>query len=329
MNEKSLSVLDKYEFKIKATKRVRGSYYCDTDKGLLLLSECDNGKSRLELISEVQQELERKDIETDSLIRNTEGELFSVGPDGGYYILRKWYDHRECDVEDVDDYLRLARCMALFHLNTDNLENVVSSELVMTPVHIGEIYSKHTRELIKTKSFIHKMKKRTDFEVQLERKLDLYCKQAFDATEELAKIDYQSMIDEAEGKKTMCHGNSQYHNFLITNSDVVLVNYNKINNGPQIRDVYIFLKKAMEKNDFDISIAGKILDEYNKIRPITNQELAVLKVMFLYPEKFWKVVNSYINSKKAWVSEKNREKLEQIQLQETYRDKFISVMSKL
>lgn len=37
------------------------------------------------------------------------------------------------------------------------------------------------------------------------------------------------------------------------------------------------------------------------------------------PEKFWKIINYYFNSNKAWYSEKNEEKLKQLQNQEEIR----------
>jgi len=48
--------------------------------------------------------------------------------------------------------------------------------------------------------------------------------------------------------------------------------------------------------------------------------------MFSYPEKFWKIINYYFNSNKAWYSEKNEEKLKQLQNQEEIRKKFIENM---
>lgn len=105
-----------------------------------------------------------------------------------------------------------------------------------------------------------------------------------------------------------------------------MVNMTKISYAPQIQDVYDYLRKAMEKNNWDITLGKKLLEEYNKMRRISEEEYEALKLMFSYPEKFWKIINYYYNSNKAWYSEKNEEKLKQLQNQEEVRWNFIRNM---
>jgi spore coat protein I len=69
-----------------------------------------------------------------------------------------------------------------------------------------------------------------------------------------------------------------------------------------------------------------ILDVYNSSRSISDSEYKILKILFCYPEKFWKIINYYYNSNKAWYSEKNEDKLKQFQRQEELRWNFIKSM---
>lgn len=52
-----------------------------------------------------------------------------------------------------------------------------------------------------------------------------------------------------------------------------------------------------------------MLDTYDAIRPLTREEEGYLKLRLIYPEKFWKLADSYYRSNKAWISVKNVEKL--------------------
>ena len=54
---------------------------------------------------------------------------------------------------------------------------------------------------------------------------------------------------------------------------------------------------------------GHMLDAYDAIRPLTREEEGYLKLRLIYPEKFWKLADSYYRSNKAWISVKNVEKL--------------------
>ncbi len=49
---------------------------------------------------------------------------------------------------------------------------------------------------------------------------------------------------------------------------------------------------------------------------------------FAYPEKFWKIVNFYYNSGKAWIPGRNREKLENLLRQEEEKKAFLDSVLK-
>ena len=52
-----------------------------------------------------------------------------------------------------------------------------------------------------------------------------------------------------------------------------------------------------------------MLNAYSAIHPLTRSETEYLKIRLIYPEKFWKIANSYYCMNKAWISVKNTEKL--------------------
>ena len=65
----------------------------------------------------------------------------------------------------------------------------------------------------------------------------------------------------------------------------------------------------MEKHGWKERLGDNMINAYSAIRPITDAELEYLKIRLIYPEKFWKIANSYYHSNKAWISIKSIEKL--------------------
>ena len=61
-----------------------------------------------------------------------------------------------------------------------------------------------------------------------------------------------------------------------------------------------------------------MLEQYDKIRPISSEEWENLQIRFTYPEKYWKLANYYFSHNKAWISGKNTEKLEKVIAQKKY-----------
>ena len=71
------------------------------------------------------------------------------------------------------------------------------------------------------------------------------------------------------------------------------------------------MRKILEKYEWDIQTAYKMLDEYDKVKPVSDIDLELLGVLFSFPEKFWKISNQYMAHKKHWISPRYIEKLEE------------------
>ena len=65
----------------------------------------------------------------------------------------------------------------------------------------------------------------------------------------------------------------------------------------------------MEKHEWNVKLGDCILNAYCAVRPLSDEEMEYLMLRFAYPEKFWKIADSYYRSNKAWIPVKNIEKL--------------------
>ena len=78
MNEKSLTVLEQYELKIKGTYRSKGNYGCTTDKGKYILQEYNNSDEKMKTMSVFYDFLEKNHFITDRVVANKEGKFVTV-----------------------------------------------------------------------------------------------------------------------------------------------------------------------------------------------------------------------------------------------------------
>ncbi|HBA49756.1 MAG TPA: hypothetical protein DCZ91_18565, partial [Lachnospiraceae bacterium] len=120
-----------------------------------------------------------------------------------------------------------------------------------------------------------------------------------------------------------CHGDYQYHNILQGSSGWFLVNFEKYMRDNPVRDVYLLLRKLLEKENWSVSLGAELLEAYEKERPISACSRIDLYYRLAYPEKFWKIANFYYNSGKAWIPGKNQEKLERVIAQEQEKQHFL------
>ena len=66
----------------------------------------------------------------------------------------------------------------------------------------------------------------------------------------------------------------------------------------------------LEKNNWNTGLGMDLICAYDRVRRLTAVELNYLYLYMAYPEKFWKLSNYYYTHNKAWISEKNTEKLQ-------------------
>lgn len=84
----------------------------------------------------------------------------------------------------------------------------------------------------------------------------------------------------------------------------------------------------MEKNHFGFTQLEDIFNTYGEQIELTTEDYRYMYILFSYPEKFWKIANSYYNTSKAFLSPKYLEKLETVILQETEKHSMLEEYKK-
>lgn len=92
---------------------------------------------------------------------------------------------------------------------------------------------------------------------------------------------------------------------------MAFTNFDHWNRLPQICDLGQFMRKILEKYQWDLRIGEDMILSYDREKSLSDRERVCLKCYLSYPWKFWKLANFYTNSNKVWISQKNLEKLEQ------------------
>ena len=148
---------------------------------------------------------------------------------------------------------------------------------------------------------------------------DLFYSQALEAEKGLRGL--------WEGEKSkplyLCHGDLDQHHVLMGADYTAVIEYNRMHIGIQALDLYRFMRKVMEKHGWNQDLGLSMLDAYQKVLPMERRERACLYYLFLYPEKYWKQLNFYYNTNKAWIPAKSTEKISGLVQQEKARGRFL------
>lgn len=323
MVDKYAQILEQYELEITAVRRGRGAWICETDKGLKLLKEYQGTEKRVQFEQEIlEQLLNQKEFElkADSYIKNKEDLLISTADDGTKYVMKEWFDERECNIKDSGEVMKAVTRIAALH---KAFRNVICTQAYGLGSAIAQPLEdemeRHNKELRRARSYIRNKRRKSEFELCVINNFDRFYSQAEEAKKGIENI----MKTCSENKLYLCHGDLDHHHILMGKS-YIIIEYNRMRLGNQISDLYRFTRKVLEKQDWDLELGLSMLETYEKIMPMTEVDKKCLYYMFRYPEKYWKQINFYYNANKAWIPERNIEKLKNQDAQLEKRERFLS-----
>lgn len=346
MEDRNQELIRQYHIKIYNTYRIRGAFILETDKGLKLLKTSESSKNRVEFENSVLEYLyENHYPYVDRYMRNIAGELLTEDNQGNKYVLKDWYPGEECNLREEEDVLSATRNLASIHQILRNLPFTEEQVEMNKSQDLPSLLDKRTRELKRVRSYIKEKRKKNEFEICYINCYEPFYEQALEAIGLLNVSEYNKLENNAKELITVCHGSYTYHNIVKINKgqssgaeylqaaalpsrmfEMATNNFDKSYVGIQLTDLYHFIRKVMEKNDWDTDMGSMILDAYENILPMSKEEQRLLYIYLLYPEKFWKIANFYYNGKKTWIPGRNIQKLVGIQEQMERKQEFLDCM---
>ncbi len=323
MNDKAVSLLEQYEIEILQIRKGRGSILCDTKEGCLIFKEYEGNPEKLALIDEVLTRIkECSDVPVEQLIKNKEGGLFTEDLDGKKYILKTFFENRECNIKDPEECKEAVQTLAKLHHAMHFPDDSLIKEKL--PDHsIDREFAKHNRELRKIWQYLKKKGQKSSFEILLLEKYPYFLSQSEQVQENWLNFKKAEDGGQISSEGRVCHGDYRYHNIIRQEKGFAVINFEKMMADDGIRDLGLFLRKLLEKNNWSVSLGDAVLEAYSKEFELSDSALTELYYRLAYPEKFWKIVNFYYNSRKVWIPEKNSEKLRVLWEQEKEKQTFL------
>lgn len=308
MKDYSLQVLEQYDIEVNNTRRTRGAVLCDTNEGVLLLCEAGISDKKAPVLECLTTHLIHHGYpRVDSMFLNREGEWITKAEDGSRYILKRWFNGHECDVKKDSEVLEAVRNLARIH-KVMKLPGREMQEFAGNDTR--EEFTRHNRELRKVRTFIRNRTAKGEFERVVLQSFDSMYEWAQMAEDRLLHSRYEELLQQSHEAGLIIHGEYNYHNVMITSKGMATTNFEHFVNDVQMEDFYYFMRKMMEKYDWNVELARAMIRAYQEIRPLSEDELEYMAIRLAYPEKFWKVVNAYYHSNKAWIPGKSVEKLQ-------------------
>jgi len=229
---------------------------------------------------------------------NTTGEAITVYQEQ-LFVLYEWIDGRDLNFTKVADFNKGIEGLAAFHAISKGYKSPegarISTKLGRWP---GQYESMRNR-MQKWKDIASQNPSNPSNKAYLEHIdgiIDL-CNQAI---EKLDNSSYSQLTNIELHESTMCHQDYGSGNAIGTTSDVYIIDLDGVTYDLPARDLRkIIGKRAEKRGKWEADDIKNILAMYNKIQPLSREDIEVLIIDMLFPHWFFGTIKNIFSKNKS------------------------------
>ncbi|MBV7272377.1 CotS family spore coat protein [Clostridiaceae bacterium UIB06] len=319
-----------FDIKIENIKPNKGVYLLKTDKGLKCLKKINYGTQKLLFVYGAKEHLMKNGFpRVDRYCLNTEGNPYALVNED-IYTLSEWIEGRECDFKNKDDLIEATKSLAYMHIASKGYEPPENSKLKTDLGRWPNLMEKRVRSFDKMRDMGRKKSNKGSFDLTYTKAVQFYKNLGKRAMNVLENSRYMDLCKTTEEDKGFCHHDYTYHNIVIDKEENVnVIDFDYCKREIRTYDISAFMIKVLKRVDWDIEQAELIINSYNEIDKLQEEEYRVLFAFLLFPQRFWRLSNRYYYNEVNWPSNTFNNKLEElISEQEKYME-FIESFKKI
>lgn len=290
-----------FNIKIEVIKANKGIYYLKTNKGERCLKKINYGPQKLLFVYGAKEYLIKNGFDkVDRYFLNVDGEPYALVNED-IYTLSEWLKGRECDFHNIEEVKLASRTLALFHEKSKGYDPPENSKLKTDLGRWPHLMEKRIKSLDKMKDMIRKKGNKSEFDLLYLKSMEFYKEMAKNALKTLNESSYYELCAVAEKEKVLCHHDYTYHNIILDdNNDVHVIDFDYCKREIRTFDISNFIIKVLKRVDWDINFANAILESYQSVSKLEDEEFKVLYAYLQFPQRYWRLANRYYYNEVNW-----------------------------
>lgn len=323
MRELDFRLLEAMNLKVGRVSRAYGAYICETQEGLKLVKEMQHQPSDVLFAHRVKEYLYRKGYEDTDRYSVTEEGLPYIQDGMTCYTVRSWLRGDEADLTNMHDTGMVMENLARMHSMACGMEEPEESAPKIRWYELGERVQKQNRLMRGYYKTLRRQGRYTDFDLLFLKSFPYYEEQAIQAAE---LMNDPACIQESENARlvrSLIHGDFTDHAVVTNHQTLILCNFEKSCYAMPVQDMLSIFEKLMRKWEWDFDKFLKMLDAYQRMRPLRGGELRLLYAGLLFPERFSGMCRDAYGTKRRWISQSNWNKFQEICEMQEKREAFL------
>ena len=296
MRELAESLKNSFDIEINNIVPFKDNFIIYNSTGKMLLKKAVMSTERIDFIHKAKQHLSKNNFSSiDAFIVTKNNEPY-IRLNNNIYTLTNIIDGVEINFDKPIDVLKSSYLLANFHKSSRGFLLPDDSFKKDDLGNLPSLYKKRLCEIKRAKKLA--TKNRTKFDYLLLNYIDYFYELGLHVIGKLEASNYLDLVNETRKEGSFCHHEFTHNNIVIKDNTYFLINFDFCSYELKIYDLCNLIKRKLRKCDWDICEAEKIINFYRELVPLSHDELYIMKLMLMFPQKFWRVINTYYNSKK-------------------------------
>jgi CotS family spore coat protein len=299
---------------------LRKVFVLKTDKGNKILKKVDYDEERLEFINSCVENISKNFSNVISFNTFSDGKKYKVLK-GDCYVLMDLIEGREATFTNPIEFKMCGELLAKEHLaskgfaNEKNVKSRIDKSLILK-------YKENLKNIEEIEWLVKSFKFKNEFDCLFLKDSQVYIKEIVEAIKLLELSEYNCYREKGRNI-VVCHNDLAEHNFLFSNNEMYLIDFDYCSIDLRIMDLADLILKGIKNVAFDFNKALDVIDCYNKIYPLEDEEYKLLYILLLFPTDFCSITNSYYHKQKDWEEEVFINRLKMKLMNEDFRRNFL------
>lgn len=318
-----------FDIKIEVIKANKGVYYLKTNKGERCLKKINYGPQKLLFVYGAKEHLVKNGFDkVDKYFLNIDNEPYALVNED-LYTLSEWLEGRECDFHNIEEVKIAAKTLAMMHEASKGYDPPENSKLKSDLGRWPHLMAKRMKSLDKMRDMIRKKSNKSSFDMVYLKSMEFYKDMSKKALKTLEESSYYELCAVAESEKSLCHHDYTYHNIILDKDNGVhVIDFDYCKREVRTFDISNFMIKVLKRVDWDVEFAKAILESYNSVTPLAEEEYKVLLAYLQFPQRYWRLANRYYYNEVNWGQNTFAGKLEGIINEQDKYLKFLEEFEK-
>jgi len=315
-----------FDIKIESIKPNKGVYQLKTNKGVRCLKKISYGTQKLLFVYGAKEHLYNNGFKNiDRYYLNTDEKAYALVNED-IYTLSEWIEGRECDFYNDEDLVLATRALANFHIASKGYEPSENSKLKSDLGRWPHLMEKRIKSFDKMKEMVRKKKNhKSDFDLGYIRSVDYYKNLGKKALAILNDSNYYNLCKDTEEEKSFCHHDFTYHNIILgEDSSVSVIDFDYCKRELRTFDLANYMIKVLKRREWNFDIAKAIIDNYNEVSLLREDEYKVLYAFLIFPQRYWRICNRYYYNEVNWVQNTFNKKMEELVAEQEKFEAFMN-----